>query len=101
MDNKNTNEFFVDTTFKIIPSLYRPYKLFIICGISIKDKSPKIITMVLTKYTDNISYSKIFDYLYTNYNFKPKIIHSDFESSLTQAINPLCSPGRVQLQVNW
>ncbi len=87
MDNKKTNEFFVDTTFIIIPSWYRPYKLFVICGISIEDKIPKIISMVLTKYTDNILYSKIFDYLYSNYNFLPKIIHSDFESSLTQVIN--------------
>ncbi len=80
MDNQKTNEFFVDTTFIIIPSWYRPYKLFVICGISIEDKISKIISMVLTKYTDNISYSKIFDYLYTNYNFL-------LESSLTQAIN--------------
>ena len=87
MDNKKVNEFFVDTTFKIIPSKYRPYKLFVICGISINDNNPKIFSMVLTKYTDNISYSKIFDYLYSNYNFRPKIIHSDFKSSLSQAIN--------------
>ena len=87
MDNKKVNEFFVDTTFKIIPSKYRPYKLFVICGICVDDKIPKIFSMVLTKYTDNILYSKIFDYLYTNYNFQPKIIHSDFESSLIQAIN--------------
>ena len=87
MDTNKAKEFFVDTTFKIIPSRFRHYKLFVICGISIEDKIPKIFSMVLTKYTDNISYSKIFDYLYNNYNFKPKIIHNDFESSLSQAIN--------------
>ena len=87
MDSKKAKEFFVDTAFKIIPSRFRPYKLFVICGISIEDKIPKIFSMVLTKYTDNISYSNIFDYLFINYNFKPKIIHIDFESSLSQAIN--------------
>ena len=49
MDNKKVNEFFVDTTFKIIPSKYRPYKLFVICGICVDDKIPKIFSMVLTK----------------------------------------------------
>ena len=43
--------------------------------------------MVFTKYKDNISYSKNFGYLYNNYNFKPKIINNDKESSLSQAIN--------------
>ena len=87
MHNKKANEFFVGTTFKITPSRYRQYKLFVIYGICIDDKIPKIFSMVLTKYTDNISYSKIFDFLYTNYNFQPKIIHSEIEYSITQEIN--------------
>ena len=38
MDSKKTNEFFVDANFKIILSHFRPYKLFVICGININDK---------------------------------------------------------------
>ena len=41
----------------------------------------------MIKYTDNITYSHILDYLFLNYGFKPKIIHSDHESSLSLAIN--------------
>ena len=82
----STEEFFADTTFKIIPSGFRPYKLFIISGIAKIDKKPKIYSMILTKYTDNISYGKIFDYLFENTGFKPKILHTDFEISLSHAI---------------
>ena len=41
----------------------------------------------LTKYTDNISYNKIFKYLQDNYKLKPRIIHSDFEASIAIALN--------------
>ena len=51
-----------------------------------KLKLKKIISMILTKYTDNISYGKIFDYLFENTGFKPKILHTDFEISLSHAI---------------
>ena len=85
--NEYTVEFFVDTTFKIIPVQLRPYKLFIITGITKTEKKPKLFTMIMTKYTDNITYSHIFDYLFINFGFKPKIIHSDYEASLSLAIN--------------
>ena len=42
--------------------------------------------MILTKYTDNIAYSNKFNYLNINNGLKPKIIHTDFENSLTLAI---------------
>ena len=32
-----------------------------------------------------MSYSHIFDYLFQNHGFKPKIIHSDYEASLALA----------------
>jgi len=83
----HTVEFFMDTTFKIIPVEFRPYKLFIISGIIKIEKKPKIFSMIMTKFTDNITYSHIFDYLFLNFGFKPKLIHSDYEASLALAIN--------------
>ena len=82
----HTVEFFVDVIFKIIPVQFRPYKLFIITGITKTEKKPKLFTMIMTKFTDNITYSHIFYYLFLNYGFKPKIIHSDYEASLALAI---------------
>ena len=41
---------------------------------------------ILLKYMDEFSYNKIFNYLYENFNFKPMIIHTDFEKSLISSI---------------
>ena len=37
MNEKNTDEFFFDSTFKIIPPNFRPYKLGVLAGIPNKD----------------------------------------------------------------
>ena len=77
MNEKETNEFFLDSTFKIIPRNLRPYKLLILSGIPKKIKTPIMIIFVFIKYLDNISYNKLFNYLNENFKFKPDIIHSD------------------------
>ena len=77
---------FFDATFKIVPAKFRPYKLFVIIGLPKKENKPKVFTMILTKYLDQISYSKIFTYLFENHNFNPKILHSDYENAIAVAI---------------
>ena len=86
INKDNTEEFFADTTFKIIPAKLRPYKLFVISGIPKSTNIPKIFTLILTKYSDHITYGKMFDYLFVNYEFKPKILHTDFENALSLAL---------------
>ena len=78
---------FVDIMFKIIPAKFRPYKLFIIKGIIKKDKKPKLFTMIMVKYKDNIINSHIYDYLFLNFGFKPKIVYNVYEESIALAIN--------------
>ena len=82
----NTVEFFIDITFQIIPTNFRPYKLFVLSGINKDNGIPNIICFILIKYIDFESYNRIFNYLVENYNFKPKIIHSDFERAIEKAI---------------
>ena len=41
INSTNTNEFFIDITFKIIPVKFRPYKLFLMKGITNKGKNQK------------------------------------------------------------
>ena len=86
IETKNLDEIFLDITFKIIPPKFRPYKLLVIIGMSKVHKKPKIICLVLTKYSDHISYSKIFTYLNENHKFNAKIIHSDYEKAISVAI---------------
>ena len=74
LNYENTIEFFFDITFKIIPKKFYPYKLCILSGIPIKENIPRIITFILVKY------------LYENFKFNPKIIHTDFEKAIQKAI---------------
>ena len=70
-----------------MPVKFRPYKLFLLSCITNKGKKPKILTLVLTKYIDNISYNRIFNFLYESHGFKPKIVHSGFEQAIEKALN--------------
>ena len=84
----NQKTIFIDVTFKIIPSQFKSYKLFVLSGIHINNNKPKIIIFILTKYLNHISYAPIFNYLYLyeNYGFKHKILHSDFEQGIKATI---------------
>lgn len=62
LNYNNTIEFFIDVTFQIIPSNFRPYKLFVLSGIKKNDVNPIIICFILIKYLDYISYNRIFNY---------------------------------------
>ena len=42
---------------------------------------------ILIKYLDNHYYGSIFNNLRENFNFIPKIIHSDFEGAIAKAIS--------------
>ena len=79
----------MDVTFKITPLKFRPYKLLVIAGITEEDnvKVTKILSFVMIKYLDNVCYDRIFNYLYENFSFKPKIIHTDYEKALQLAIS--------------
>ena len=50
LDKKETKEFFIVITYKIIPVIYRPYKLLVISGLPLKLKSPILICFILIKY---------------------------------------------------
>ena len=77
-------EFFIDTTFKVVPVKFRPYKLLVIAGLPMNKNKPILVCLVLMKYNDSKSYDKLITYLIDNFNFGPKIIH--FEKALCIAI---------------
>lgn len=86
LDADKTQEFYIDSTFKIIPPQYRPYKLLVIAGLPIQQKNPFLLCFILIKYLDIEAYDKLLSYLNENFNFKPKIIMTDFEKALSSAI---------------
>ena len=78
--DKTINEFFIDTTYKIIPNKYRPYKMLTISFLLVN--ATKIFCFVLYKFQDFISYNRIIKYLKENYDFQPRIVHTDYEKAL-------------------
>lgn len=83
---KFTEKFFIDSTFKKIPPQFRPYKLTVLAGLPNNANLPNILTFFLIKYLDEIAYNRILNFLYENYEFRPKFIMSDFELALASAI---------------
>ena len=86
MKDPNFIEFFIDITFEIIPRVYKSYKLMTIAGLDKLNNKTMIICFIFIKYLENITYYRTFKYLKENYDFNPKIIHTDFENSLSLAI---------------
>ena len=39
----------------------------------------------MLRHLDNVCYERIFNYLHENFNFAPKIIHTDYEKALQLA----------------
>ena len=76
LDSKNNKEFFIDTTFKIIPKKYKPYKMMTISSKNNNNDSV-IACFIFYKFQDKISYERIFRFLKDNYNFISNIIHHD------------------------
>lgn len=61
--NPDYKEYFIDIAFKIIPKIYRPYKLMTIANLNYKENKTILICFVLLKYLDKISYKKFFNIL--------------------------------------
>ena len=90
LENLNTDknkEFFLDTTFRIIPAKFKGYKMMTICSFDIRDNIAKLCGFICYKFQDIISYERIISFLKENYNFVPKIIHTDYEYALYKAFD--------------
>ena len=79
-ENDKRKEFFIDTTFRIVPRKSRPYKCMAISAII--NSNIKIYCFILYKFQDKINYQRIFTYLKENFNFIPNIVHTDYERPL-------------------
>lgn len=75
LDQENSKEYFVDTTFKIIQKKFRPNKLLTISAL-LSENTTRICCFIIYKCQDKTSYERILLFLKSNYNFNPKIIHT-------------------------
>ena len=58
-----------------------------ICSFDISNNIVKLCGFVCYKYQDIISYERIISFLKENYNFVPKINHTDYEYALYKAFD--------------
>ena len=90
LENLNADkniEFFLDSTFRIIHTKFKRYKMLTISSFDIKDNTAKLFGFICYKYQVIISYERIISFLKENYNFVPKIIHTDYEYALYKAFD--------------
>ena len=88
LKDPNISNFFIDVTYRIIPLHNKnKYKMMTITGTNDENYNTYICALILLKYEDTQSFSKIFKYLNEMYCFNPHIVHIDYSSSLTKALS--------------
>ena len=86
LKDPNIQNYFIDITYKIIPKHFRNYKLMTITGVNKVTNNTYICCLILLKYEDTISFTKIFKYLNDMFLFNPAVINIDYSASLTRAL---------------
>ena len=86
LSDKDIDNYFIDTTYKIIPKHYKRYKMMTISCSEKKTNNTYIACLILLKYEDHISFTKIFKYLHEMFNFNPKVVHIDYSKPLLKAL---------------
>ena len=86
LKDKKIAEFFFDTTFKIIPKEYKPYKMVTLSGLEKSANISRPILFICMQNNDYMSYIKLFETLKEYYYFNPEIFHSDYENAIAKAL---------------
>lgn len=86
LDQKNSKQFGIDMTFKIIPTSYSPYKFLCIYAIKEATNSIGIGALIYLKYKDSESLKKLFAILNASYNFMPSTCNTDFDKAQIKAL---------------
>ena len=87
LKTKSNIQYFIDITYQIIPSKYKPYKLLSIKSFNNEDNKAQLNAMIALKYEDENSLYHSFKYLKDFYGFNPQIINIDYSLSLEKVLN--------------
>ena len=87
LNNKNIEEYYIDSNFKIIQKKMQYFKFLIISGYDVSDNTIKIIAYIFIEHPDINSYTKMFKCLNEKYGFNPKIIFHDFDEDLIKSLS--------------
>ena len=86
LKSKNNIQYFIDITYQIIPSKYKPYRLLSIKSFNNEENKAKLNAMIALKYEDENSLYYSFKYLKDFYGFNPPIINIDYSLSLEKVL---------------
>ena len=87
LNDKNIDEYYFDTSFKIIQKKMQFFKFLIISGYDTSDNAIKICAYIFIEHPDINSYYNVFKYLNEEYNFNPKKIFHDYDEDLINALD--------------
>ena len=82
LEDDNIENYFIDIAYLIVPKSFKQYKLMTITGVDNINKNSYIWCLILLKYEDSISLSKIFKYMNEIFKFNPNVVHIDYYASL-------------------
>lgn len=94
IDNLKNNlieEYFMDATYLYVPPNVHKFKLLVLSGYYIDNKSTNIYCFILVMNEKYEKFENIFEYLKKNYQFNPKNFMADFRTSQIKAIQK-CFP---------
>jgi len=86
LDQKNSKQFGIDMTYKIISRSYIPYKLLSLYAINKFNDTIGIGALICLKYNDTESLKKIFAILNASYNFCPATFTIDIDKAQIKAL---------------
>ena len=89
LSNNSIDQFFMDCTYKVVPpNIYR-YKLMVIWGIDLQKNKTVLCALILLGKENEKTFKNIFDYLSSQYSFKPRRFMYDFNIAQIKSIKSI------------
>ena len=80
--NKDTYQYFGDTTFRYVPTTFRHHRLYETSGFNLI----RLLVYILIPNQTEKTYLEMFQYLKNNFGFEPKLFTMDFNKASSKAI---------------
>ena len=93
--NNYIDQFFMDCTYRAVPSHLYNFKLMIITGLDLNKNKTVLCSLILLIRENEVTFKSIFKYLSENYNFKPRRFMCDFNLAQINAMKAIFPDGLI------
>ncbi len=97
LDSPTIKQYFIDGTYKIVPTCSEIKALILIIGYEIKKQKFILCAIVLLSEESSEAYEKLYNYLILSYKFIPNIITCDFHLGNINAIKKVYKDYKVKI----